>query len=48
MAEITNASYKFGGGGDTQLGALTCDLSMVGHYDFKLEEESTGTGAEQT
>lgn len=38
MAEITNATYQFGGGGETQLGAITCDINLVGHYDFKIEE----------
>lgn len=46
MAEITNATYNFGGGGDTQLGAITCDINLVGHYDFKLEGEAFGAGAE--
>ena len=38
MAEISSVSYQFGGGGDSQLGALTADVNLVGHYDFKLEE----------
>ena len=38
MAEISNVVYQFGGGTDNQLGALTADISLVGHYDFKLEE----------
>lgn len=35
-AEVTSASYNFGGGGDTQLGALFADIGLVGHYDYKL------------
>lgn len=46
MAEITNATYDFGGGHASQLGATTCDINLVGHYDFKLETEAFGTGAE--
>jgi len=46
MAEITNATYNFGGGNDTQLGATTCDINLVGHYDFKLEGEAFGSGTE--
>lgn len=46
MAEITNATYNFGGGSDTHLGATTCDINLVGHYDFKLEGEAFGTGTE--
>jgi hypothetical protein len=38
MAEITNVTYNFGGGPESQLGAITADLNLVGHYDFKLEE----------
>lgn len=38
MAEITNVTYQFGSSGDNPLGALTADLNLVGHYDFKLEE----------
>lgn len=38
MAEITNVTYQFGGTTDTALGALTANLNLVGHYDFKLEE----------
>lgn len=38
MAEITNVTYNFGGGSDNPLGAITADLNLVGHYDFKLEE----------
>ena len=38
MAEITNVTYNFGGGTESQLGAITADLNLVGHYDFKLEE----------
>lgn len=46
MAEISTATYNFGGSGDTSLGALSCDLSLIGHYDFKLESEAIGTGTE--
>jgi hypothetical protein len=46
MAEVSNASYLFGGSGTSQLGADVCDISLVGHYDFKLEEEAFGTGTE--
>lgn len=46
MAEVSNVSYLFGGSGSSALGADTCDISLVGHYDFKLEEEALGTGAE--
>jgi len=46
MAEITNATYNFGGGSDTHLGATTCDINLVGHYDFKLEGEAFGPGTE--
>lgn len=48
MAEITGATYNFGtGGGESgSLGAITCDLNLVGHYDFKLEEEAFGTGTD--
>jgi hypothetical protein len=34
--EVTQASYNFGGGGDTQLGCLFADINLVGHYDYKL------------
>lgn len=46
MAEITNATYTFGGGSESPLGAITADVNLVGHYDFKLEEEAfdSGTG----
>lgn len=46
MAEITGATYNFGGSSESPLGAITADVSLVGHYDFKLEEEAFGTGAE--
>lgn len=46
MAEVSNASYLFGGSGSSQLGADVCDISLVGHYDFKLEEEALGPGTE--
>lgn len=36
IAEVTRATYNFGGGGETQLGALFADISLVGHYDYKL------------
>lgn len=38
MAEITNVSYTFGGSEGNPLGAVTADVNLVGHYDFKLEE----------
>jgi hypothetical protein len=38
MAEITNVTYQFGGTPENPLGALTADLNLVGHYDFKVEE----------
>lgn len=38
MAEITGVTYQFGATGEQSLGALTADVSLVGHYDFKLEE----------
>jgi len=38
MAEITGVTYQFGAGGEQSLGALTADINLVGHYDFKLEE----------
>ena len=38
MAEITNVTYNFGGASESPLGAITADLNLVGHYDFKLEE----------
>ena len=38
MAEITGVTYQFGTAGEQSLGALTADISLVGHYDFKLEE----------
>jgi hypothetical protein len=47
FAEITNATYNFGGGGQgNSLGALTADINLVGHYDFKLEDEITSIGSE--
>jgi hypothetical protein len=46
MAEVSSCAYLFGGSGTSQLGADTCDISLVGHYDFKLEEEAFGPGAE--
>ena len=48
MAEVSGVTYNFGGSGSEagNLGATTCDISLVGHYDFKLEEEAFGTGTE--
>ncbi len=35
-AEVTGATYSFGGGGDSQLGCLFADIGLVGHYDYRL------------
>jgi hypothetical protein len=40
-AEITSASYQFGGSGQSSLGAIFANISMVGSYDYKIEEDTS-------